>query len=280
MKKGMVLGKLQNFSARLLLLAFVSLFAVPVWAGQDGIATRAGLARIVDGAGGTRMLMVGDVPVSLPDDPFSAFIAEKLGDLLLVLYSQGGNACPAFFVWVHAVPGAVRSTQGFGTCADQYTLSNDSETVSLTMVSFVPGQGDVTFIYDGRNPVREVQNPLAASGMAPGDGWDFWIGRHPYELFNAADLQAEFVKLMGQAALTDAQRMMAVANNMEQVGNWIVGTGCQAHMCGVNVAAVALNLSDGRVLVALVQGDAPARLWGDPKGELPGVIAQLIAGKL
>ncbi len=241
----------------------------------DAVMTRAGLARIVDAGDGSRLLMVGDVPVPLPDAPYMAFIEKKLGDLLLVLYSQGGNGCPGFYVWVHATPGAVRRTEGFGTCSDLAQVTHDSETVSVTMPSFEPGKGDVTFVYDGRGPVREVQLGLAPSGMKPGDGPDFWIGRYPYDLLAARDFQDRLAALLGPAGLADAQRMMALASPMQRDGNWVAGDGCQPHDCADNRGALAVHLLDGRIVLAL-RDRTGLRLWGDDGRMLPAVFADIL----
>ncbi len=255
------------------------LLAGPLRGQEVDTATPSGEARIVETADGTKALMVGKVRVELPEQPFLAFIVARRRNLLLVEYSQGGNACPAFFVWVHTGRGKVRATEGFGTCSDLFTITNDSESVSVTMPSFEPGKGDVSFVYDGKNAIREVQHDLVASGMGPGDGWDFWAGRHPYSLVTAGELQDRLAAMLGPEVLVEAQRLLVVANNMELDGDWVAGTGCQAHMCDVNVGAVAVNVTDGRFLVALRKGSDPARLWGDARGVLPGAVLEVLSGR-
>jgi hypothetical protein len=259
-------------------LFLVLVMVAPVRAQEVDTNTPSGSARIVETARGTKVLMVGKQRVELPDDPFLAFIVGRRGNLLLVAYSQGGNACPAFYVWVHTGRGNVRSTESFGTCSDLITITNDSETVNVTMPSFEPGKGDVSFVYDGKNAIREVQHALAASGMGPDDGWDFWAGRHPYSLVTAGELQGRLVALLGPAVLVEAQRLLVVANNMARDGDWVAGTGCQAHMCDVNVGAVAVNVADGRFLLALRKGSDPVRLWGDARGALPGAVLEVLVG--
>jgi len=95
----------------------------------------------------------------------------------------------------------------------------------------------------------------------------------------AGELQGRLVAMLGPQVLVEAQRLLVVANDMQRDGDWVAGTGCQAHMCDVNIGAVAVNLVDGRFLVALRKGSDPARMWGDARGVLPGAVLEVLAGR-
>ncbi|HGG04579.1 MAG TPA: hypothetical protein ENK28_03905 [Aliiroseovarius sp.] len=265
---------------RFAVLFFFAIFlaATALFAQEVDPNTRAGLARIESDTDGTRYLMVGSTRIDLPDRPYTAFIEKRLGDLLLVAYSQGGNACPAFYTWVHATPGNIRRSEGFGTCSDLITVTYDAETVSVTMGSMQPGKGDITYVYDGKNPIREVQNGLAKSGMANASDWGFWDGKYPYDLITAGELQGTFLKLLGDAStLVEAQTLLSFSGPMDRDGDWIAGTGCAPQLCEESAGAIAVNVVTGHFLVALWRAGTPARAWGALGDSTPQSILDVLA---
>ncbi|HHL22591.1 MAG TPA: hypothetical protein ENJ52_13830 [Aliiroseovarius sp.] len=235
--------------------------------------TRAGTARIISNPDGTKDVAVGNTLVDLPEDAYLAFFEKRLGDLFLVLYSPGGNACNGFYTWVHATPGAIRRSDSFGTCAAAKDISWDAETVRVTMASGEPGVGDVTFVYDGKGPVQKLVAPLANSGVSAPAGW---IGRYPSELAAAAEMQAPLRAMLGAQGLRQLQEMIDLAGPMERDGNWAAGSGCRKHACDTLRAAIAINLDDGRLLVAMTGGPAGPQLWGEARGPLPSAIAEVL----
>ena len=239
-------------------------------------ATRLGALRIVELDALTRGVALGDRVMALPGAPYLAFVEARLGDLFLIALSQGGNACPAEYVWLHAVPGDVRFSEVFGTCSDLVEVSHDADTVRVTMPSFEAGKGDVTFIYDGKGPVRTEQADVAPSGMASWDDWGFWDGQYPYDMAAAADMRPRFVALMGVPAYGVLLEGIALAGPMDGEGDWIAGQGMRPHDDSLR-AAVALNTRDGRLLVALWQEGAAPVLWGRADAALPGPIAAVMA---
>ncbi len=274
-----------HFPAR---LAQRRAFAVPIgaltgalflpatlWAQAVDTDTRAGRAAIVENPDGSKDVVIGTTLVDLPDDAFYAFFEARLGDLLLVLHSPGGNACAGFYTWIHATPGDIRRSESFGSCAEATDISWDSETVRVSMPSLEPGRGPVTYVYDGKGPVRALYQGPQASGMAAGD-WDFWIGRYPFEFVGAADLQAPLTALLGAGGLRELQRLMDLSSPMARDGDWIAGAGCPKATCGQEGAAVAVERQSGRLLVAMRSRGGAGRLWGQTSGALPGVIAEIL----
>ena len=263
---------------RFLNLFFALLLATPLFAQEVDTNTRAGVARMEEAANGARYLQIGETRVDLPDDPSLAFIEARFGDHLLIVYSNDGRACPARYVWVSAVPGAVRRTEGFGTCSDLVEITQTEEVLQVTMPSFEPGKGDVTFSYDGLSPIRRQQLPAAPSGMTAEDGWDFWLGRYPYDFVNAADMQSRLLDVMDGAALLQVQTLLTVGTPMTQQDDWIVGEGCEAHRCTTTAAAIAVHSINGTLLVAVWQSGVAPQLWGDASGApLPAGIKAVMA---
>ena len=204
--------------------------------------------------------------------------ADRVGNLVLVGQYTGGTACPALFAWLDTTPGKVRLTETFGTCADLYDITTDAETVTVTMAG-PPGQGRSAFVWDGKGQIVEQKLGMEATGRTPSMGAEGWIGQHPYALVTAPEWAGVFTDLMGGEALLRVQAAMAIGSEMERQGDWVAGRGCQAHMCDAVRAAVALNLRDGRVVVAYWEQDAGPRLWGDASAGLPPAVAQVMAGQ-
>ncbi|UYV36313.1 hypothetical protein N4R57_14975 [Rhodobacteraceae bacterium D3-12] len=239
--------------------------------------SRLGPVTIVELSNMQKAVSIGGRVLPLPSEPYLAYIHARLGDLFLIAVGQGGNGCPAHFVWLHATPGDVRFSEVFGTCSDLADVSYDSETVRVTIPSMKAGEGKVTFVYDGKGPVRELRADVAASGMAAWDDWTFWVGKHPFKMMEAADMRPRFVALMGRGAYRTALARLAVASRMTQEGDWITGAGGQPHNANVARTAVALNLRDGRLLVATKGEGMPPIMWGHPGGGLPSPIAAIMA---
>ena len=241
------------------------------------INSRLGPVTIVEDGPLRKAVSLGGEILALPSAPYIAFVEARLGDLFLITLSQGGNACPAHYVWLHAVPGDLRFSDVFGTCSDLAEVSYDSENVIVRIPSMVAGEGKVTFLYDGKGPVREARADVDVSGMAAWDDWGYWDARHPYDMMAAADMRPRFVALMGREVYQRALSRVVVASNMMREGDWITGAGGQRHNATAARTAVALNRRDGRLVVASKgEGGAPM-MWGHPDMVLPGPIAAIMA---
>jgi hypothetical protein len=262
---------------RFILPGLISLFsAFPLAAETVNPETRLGLARIVDGASGNMALMLGEHFVELPNAPHLAFIEARRGDLLLIALASGGNVCPAEYVWVHATPGDIRTSEVFGTCSDLIEVSHDRDTVRVTMPSMQGDEGDVTFVYNGHGPVERVVVGHSPSGMGPEGGPQFWLGRYPFELIAASDWRPAFLSVMDEAAYGEAQRVISLASPMRREGEWIVGEGCPKGECDTRGGAVAVHIATGAVMAALWEAGQRARIYGNPGGPLPPTFVNLL----
>ena len=214
------------------------------------------------------------------EDMTSGWFGDRLGDVVLVGLSTGGTACPAMFAWLDTRPGMIRITEVFGTCSDLPKVTWDAETVTVSMPSLVPGEGQVDFIWDGKTAaVREVLRGPQPSGLPPGGPVMAWEGRFGLDLLEAADWAPVLVPLMGEVALKDAQRIVVVGHPFAVQGDWLVSTGCQPHMCDITMGAVALHLSDGALVVALWEDGIGPRAWGDLSRGMPPGVAEVMAGR-
>lgn len=209
-----------------------------------------------------------------------AGFAERLGDVVLLSLSMGGTACPGVFAWLDTRPGMIRVTDVFGTCSDLHEVTWDAEAVTVSMPSLVPGEGMVDFVWDGKTAaVREVVRGPESSGLPPGGPVRAWESRYGLDLLAGADWAPVLLPLMGEAALTDAQRIVQVGYPFAVQGDWLVSTGCQPHQCDVTMGAVALHLADGALIVALWEEGVGPRAWGDLTRGLPPGVAEVMAGR-
>ena len=239
--------------------------------------TQAGRLEIIEGASGEKALLAGGEVLALPTKPYLAFLDEQFGDRVLILLSQGGNACNGEYVWFHAVPGELRFSPAFGTCAEAYEVgARDDGVLAVTMAHTEPGRPPVTYLWDGAR-LTEEDAPRPMSGMAPGDGPEFWVGRYPFELIEAADYQDRLAAIMDRDAMIEADRLIDLSSPFRVEGGWIVGTGCLKFACDAERGAVAVSRGDGRVIVALTTPEDGPRLYGNPGGALPETIAALLA---
>ncbi|GKY88664.1 hypothetical protein [Sinisalibacter aestuarii] len=259
---------------RRLLLALFLLIAGPAW----GFETKLGTLEIVEAGDGMMAMRSGAELIELPTAPYLAFFEEQIGDWVLIILSEGGNACNGHYTWFHAVPGDMRFSPVFGTCAPATGIAARPDgALAVTMVRIEPGAPPVTYLWDGA-VLREEDAPRPASGMAEGDGPDFWIGRYPFELIAAADYQDRLAAIMGAAALVEADRLIDLSSPFAVEGGWIVGAGCVKWACNSERGVVAVSRADGRVIVALTTPEDGPRLYGDPGGPLPPAIVALLAG--
>lgn len=231
---------------------------------------------VAGGEWGAPTLRVAGRPVGGVDGHGSIDLLERLGSLVLVGLHSGGTACPTVLARIDTRPGRVGLTEALGTCSPLYDLAWDDETVTVTILPMRVGEGAVAFSYDGRT-IREAALAPPPSGRPPGGDPAAWIGAHPSELIGAPDWAPILEALMGAEALAAARSSMMVSAGMERQGAWVAGRACRAHMCSEAYGAVALSLEDGRPLVALRDG-GPPRLWGEPRGPLPGAVASVMAG--
>jgi hypothetical protein len=252
--------------------------------GMGAVETPSGLARV---EGDWRYpskerLVIGDTTVVEPN-PDSAqqavWIEAEVGTLLLVGLASTGNGCFTEYVWVHTAPeDNLRVSEPFGTCTGDLEISNDSETVTVSMSSMNPDEGRLEYVYDGRRVVERVLG-MQEAGFGPEASARNWIGHAPSELFAAAEWREPLIALIGQEAYDEAQDILDLydGEGMQLSEGWVAGLSFSHRDSGASWGAVAINDDDRRLLVVLGrQGQAP-RLWGEARGPLPAPIVEAIS---
>lgn len=248
---------------------------------EDGVDVGSphGPVRIVETEDGwERFVLLGDRAFFRDGAYRYVALVDRKGGLILVQLSSGGTACPAEYAWLNVVADPPFATEVFGNCSDLFEVAADAETVSVILPAMAAAEGRVAFVYDGQSIRREVIGQ-AVSGIGPEAGAEAWIGRYPFELFRAAEWRPVLVGLMGEADYVRAGDTIQLASPMERQGDWVVGSGCIKFSCLEDHGAIALNLADGRVLVALRNAGRAPQLWGDPGGVMPAAIAEVLADR-
>jgi hypothetical protein len=262
-----------SLAASLLMTLAMPAGAEPV---EIPLETPGGTVDVVDGPDGfTRYLTVGDRRFFEEDEYAFVQVEEQVGSLLLVTLSQGGNACPAQYVWLHTDADDVRVSETFGTCSDTFEVSSDAETLTVTLPSLDATEGFVAFDYDG-NQITERVVGQEASISGPDAGAEPWIGQYPHDLFRASDWRGPLVALMGEEAYARAGATIELSGPMEAEGDWVAGAGCVKIGCETVRGAVAIHRGDGRLLVALRTPEAGLEVYGDEPGELPPSVQDVI----
>lgn len=149
--------------------------------------------------------------------------------------------------------------------ARPWRTSHDNETVTVTMPSLNGSIGNVAFDYDG-STISERQLGLESSEIAQAAAGnpDAWIGESPYAA-------------IGWDALDELRRTLVVGSQeMTLDGGWIVGSGCQPHMCSSDFSAIAIHRESGGFLAAVKRDGERPRLLGSPAGPLPVEIRKVM----
>jgi len=262
-----------------LVLTIPFLFALaPVPHAETGFESASGPVRIVDLAG-TTSVAVGDTVFPLVTNSLAA-LHTQTGDHVLVIYSTGGNLCPAQFVWLDTTPGSVGLSKAFGTCSEVAEVSRNGTLITVTMESFNASVGTVAFDYDGERITERVlglQSSEVATAAAAAGNPDVWIGESLHEYLGAAENEANLIASLGWDALDELRASTAVGSaRLESDGEWITGSGCRPHMCNTDYGALAIHRQTGRVVAALRRSGEGPRLLGEPLGPLPNAIREVM----
>ncbi|SFD69593.1 hypothetical protein SAMN04488523_102104 [Sulfitobacter brevis] len=261
------------------LITFVLTLPVAT-AARDRFSSLSGDVRIVGGAMDIKAVAVGDRVFPL-EVSYAAELIDKIGNLILVAIYSGGTGCPAEFAWLNTTPGKVGLSETFGTCADVPEVSYDAETVTVTMNSFDASEGLVAFVYDGEQIERRSLG-LVSSDIARTSKGDVnaWIGESPYEYLTAPEHEAEMIANVGWDVLDELRNTMIIGSQeMIVEGNWIVGSGCQPHMCNTDFAAMALHRGSGNFIAAIKRDGVVPRLIGKPPEALPVTIRKVMTSR-
>ncbi|UWQ95125.1 hypothetical protein K3728_15755 [Rhodobacteraceae bacterium M385] len=184
-------------------------------------------------------------------------------DWVLAAHHHGGNSCGGgYFILQVSASGVVPSRE-ISDCDGRLMdirfgedwieidrLDRDIE-VALTTIRW---QGDAY------SETYHYAPPEAPAG--PGDDVTRWIGEHAYSILQDASERARFGMAMQIWDMQDLAIRLSVGNSVVQAGDWVVGTGCMPHACGLEIGAIGMRISDGAVAAIIQSHGEVERAFG------------------
>ena len=88
-----------------------------------------------------------------------------------------------------------------------------------------------------------------------------YVGQHPSEIFNEVYVQEKFKVLLGD----DYDRFVMninVASELELQDNFYFGSGCAAHLCGIDESAFAIDTETGEVFASIITSGETIQAFG------------------
>lgn len=187
-------------------------------------------------------------------------------DWVVLQTRHGGNMCPHEFVLLKVSASGVQRTDQIGTC-----LGN------LVDLRVLPGQLEVElfdsdirydrqlFLFTGDSLTQQPVAASASAAMAQG-GADVtrWAGKSLFEVLRDPSEIARFTSIMPADTLEELRRATALPVPAQLQGGWLIGTGCQRHLCNLTAGLWAIRVADGAPFGAFVYGDGtPMAVRGD-----------------
>jgi hypothetical protein len=253
----------------------IGLVTGPALAWNEALDTPEGVARVEGDRAAMEplTLFVGGRALWRTEDWLRIWPEQVVGRWLLVGLTQGGTACPTEWMWLNLDSGA--ASEVFGTCGGIDEVREEPDgSLSVATYSYDADWPIWRYGFDGTT-VTEVREPQRPAEIPPGAPAEQWIGRAPFEIFRASDWRGPLVELWGEEVYDEAQSAFGQVGYFEVEGDWIVAWGCMSHACGMLEGRIALHREDGRIVLVLAEIDEMPRIYGEPGGALPPLLAEL-----
>lgn len=220
----------------------------------------------VEGADFGLSLWRGTEPLPLPEDGrwWIDWSIPGTGDYDWVIASHhhGGNSCGGATYILRVMEEGTAISRPIDGCNGRFTDIRTGEGwIEIDRTDFDIFVTHVTIRWHG-DAYTETTH-FAAPQPPAGAGADVqrWIGQSPYLIFEDATERARLADVMEPWQMQDVHNRIMVASEMTQTGDWVVGTGCMAHACGLEMGAIGLRISDGAVAAEIrSDGAAPRQL--------------------
>jgi hypothetical protein len=196
---------------------------------------------------------------------FTAILPSRTNPRYVVItYETGGNACDVWGLYVLKIAEQIWLSDDLGACAVtsiKPRLQGNALLVEVTGYDDANDLGDagvVVWRHDGTQ-----LRALPKSGVP-----NFWEheGIHPAEFLGTQGLRKSIVATLGEK-FRDLRDRLNVASNMETVGyRYLVGTGCMAHMCGIEEGFLIVDGYSGRSWAFYTEEGKEVRAFG-PKSK-------------
>ncbi len=184
-------------------------------------------------------------------------------DWVIASHHHGGNSCGGASYILRISADATDISRPLDGCngrfldirsgADWIEVDRSDTDITITHVT-IRWQGDA----------YTQTSHFAPPAPPAGAGTDVtrWIGQAPYVLFEDASERARMGAVMEPWQVQDLANRVQVSREMLEVGGWVVGTGCMAHACGLEMGAIGLRTVDGAVAAEVRSDGAPTLQYG------------------
>ena len=215
--------------------------------------------QIVETDSGEKELRHG-TRVLLKDFSVSAGMAAKFKDVdaRVIEVGPGGNACDGWPAVVTVKDGNVAANTTMKAECALFAASADEEGFTFVQKPVPDTDGSVWRFTPG-----DGLNRLGVLVFRPQPN-STWADLprtldHPLALFNVAPFDAAVRKLTG-AQYREFTRRLNVASAVERKGNFLVGTGCQAHACDTDQGFVGIDRG-GRTVFLAMRSNTRVTTW-------------------
>lgn len=203
-------------------------------------------------------------------DILGAFRAQgAVYDWVILSTASGGNACEAELVIMGISASGLTLTPPFGNCTDAIKdLRVLPDGIEIDVPCNDLFNETHRYRFDGQNfTVADLPRPAATD--VPTEPATRWIGDHPAFLLRSPDELARFLQIMPRGAFEAFHLRMTGPGEIVRDGGWVVGTACQRHQCNTDYAALAIRLSDGKLIAGYVSSTFGARFFGGTYADIP-----------
>jgi hypothetical protein len=206
--------------------------------------------QIVETGGGEKELRHG-ARVLLKDFSVNAGMAATFKDThaRVIEVGPGGNACDGWPAVVTVKDGKVAADTAMKAECALFAASADEEGFTFVQKP-VPDTDGSVWRFTPDDGMRRLG--VLVFRPQPNSTWadlDKMLD-HPLSLFSVAPFDAAVRKLTG-GQYRELARRLHVASGIERKGNFLVGTGCQAHACNSDQGFVGIDRKSRDIFLAM-----------------------------
>ena len=193
-------------------------------------------------------------------------------DVALISEVSGGSFCWGNFRLVTLEDQRVEVTEPFAECEGDiiwYHVSDNA--VEIVVAVPDPSIEAAVYRFDGQRIHKKTVEYTEYAANRAGAGSDVtrWSGRHPRELFRDESERLRFLTIMSRAEMFALARHVSVGNSLENVGDYVLGSGCVPHNCHRLHGAVAIRKSDGQPFAVMIDREGRTIVFGGTRMQLP-----------
>lgn len=221
----------------------------------------------VEGADFALILWRGTEALPLPEDArwwidWSATGAEAY-DWVIASHHHGGNSCGGASYILRVSAGMTDISRGLDGCNGRILdIRSGADWIEVDRSDFDITITHVTIRW--QDDAYTETSHFAPSAPPAGAGADVtrWIGQAPYALFEDATERARLGAVMEPWQVQGLSDRIHVSREMNEMDGWVIGTGCMAHACGLEMGAIGLRIVDGAVAAEVRSDGAPTVQYG------------------